>query len=837
MTVRTRSFLDERREALAASSAAFNGIAGIEVDSADGTRLVLRFVKTTPGPGGVPAAPLGASDFSITGGDRIRGVAVEAVQPDGDDLELRLNREGDFSTYTLAIDADLPGYDPILREIRFRFRVHCDTDLDCEDTAPPPGDPPLEPRLDYLARDFESYRTMILDRMAVTTPDMVERNPASLEMTLVEWLAYVGDHLSYKLDRVATEYSLETAQLRRSAARHARLVGYRMHNGVSARVLAQVEVDAAVVNLTRADLAFVTRSLDLGAPVVAMDQVPAAAARGATVFEPAHDMELTNAHNRIGLHHWGDPDAVLAKGSTEAWLRDPDRVVNLRAGDLLILVEERDAATGRAADADPEHRQAVRLIADPETVLDPLEEVSPGVLLQVHRITWHPEDALPFELCVGERPAGEELAAALGNIVVADHGMTLPEPEKLCAQPDPYEPKCAAPNMTDPELPPAPGQPDEIKPLADLDRPRPFAPTLLHKDLTFSAGTFEVLDPLTPVARITAMDPSAARADMNLTVDGKIEAWNPLSDLLAAGPEDRVFVPEVAHDGTTALRFGQGHGGRASSHGKAPVAGDLFFAHYRIGTGRAGNIGADALAHIGASGLALANVTAVRNPLAAAGGMNRETIAEVRQRAPVSFYEQRRAVTLADYEMLLMKHPDVQRAHARKRWLGSWSAIFLSVDRVGGLEVDEAFAEAMLSYLEPFRMMGHDLTIDAPIYVPLEVALKACILPDHFADDVADALEDAFSTGLREDGERAFFHPDNITFASEIYLSRIYEAAMAVPGVEDIHVETFQRASTVASTAIDEGVLTFGPREIPVLANDPNHPDQGTLTIETEGGR
>ncbi|MEE4109135.1 MAG: putative baseplate assembly protein [Halieaceae bacterium] len=829
MSERTRSFLDQRREALAASPAAFNGIAGIEVDPADGTRLILRFVKATPGPAGVPAMAqaLAPGDFSITGGDRIRSVSVESVQAAGDDLELRLNREGDFSTYTLAIDDDLPGFDPILREITFRFRVHCDTDLDCEEPAGDLEEPASEPRLDYLARDYESYRTMILDRLAVTTPDMVERNPASLEIALVEWLAYIGDQLSYKLDRVATEYSLETAQLRRSAARHARLVGYRMHNGVSARVLAQVEVNAAAVPLARRDLAFITRSSELDVPVVAMDRVPQAAARGATVFEPAHDMLLRQAHNRIGLHHWGDPDAVLARGSTEAWLRDPERVLDLRAGDLLILVEERNDSTGRAADADPAHRQAVRLVSDPETVLDPLEEVSPGVSLQVHRITWGPEDALPFELCVGLRPPGEELAVALGNIVVADHGMTLPQAEPLGIAPD----------TTDPEQPPAPGLPDEVKALAALDRPRPFAPMLAHRDLTYSAGPFTVLDPLTPAARITAMDPASATADMHLSVAGQTGQWQPLSDLLSAGAEDRVFVPEVTQDGEVTLRFGQGHGDQSSSHGKTPVAGDQFFAHYRVGSGRAGNIGADALAHIGAAGVALANVVRVRNPLPAAGGVNRESIAEVRQRAPVSFYEQRRAVTLADYEDLLNKHPDVQRAHARKRWLGSWSAIFLSVDRVGGLEVDEDFANVLLDYLEPYRMMGHDLTIDAPIYVPLEVALKACVLPDHFARDVAEALRDAFSIGLREDGEPAFFHPDRVTFSSQIYLSGIYHAAMQVPGVEDIHVETFKRASALSSTAMDDGLISFGPREIPVLANDPNHPDQGTLTIKTEGGR
>ena len=823
MTTRTRSFLDERREALAASPAPVNGIAGIEIA---GDVATLRFVKPTPGPGGVPVAPLGPSDFVVSGGDRIRGIAVESITPNGDDLDLTFTREGDFSSYTLSIDTDVPGFDPILREITFRFRVHCDTDLDCEADPDLPPPPPEEPRLDYLARDFESYRAMMLDRLAVTTPDMTERHPASLEMTLVEWMATLGDELSYKLDKITTEYALESARLRRSAARHVRLVGYHMHNGASARVLAHVDVAGGTVPLAASDLSFATTAPVLGAPVVAQTQLPQAHAEGALIFQPAHDMTLHAAHNRIDLHHWGDPDAILAKGATEAWLRDPDIALTLAAGDLLILTETRDPATSRTEDADPTHRHAVRLIADPETTQDPLELVG-GAPLTVHRITWGPDDSLPFDLCVGERPAGQELAHALGNIVVADHGFALPDPEDLGT----------APVRTDPEMIEDPLLPGPPKPLDALDRQRPFAPTLRHKDLTFTAGPFTTGDPMVPAARILDIDPGACQADMHLTSTLEADHWRARSDLLADGPNDLVFVPEVAQDGTTTLRFGRTHGDIASTHGKTPRAGDQFRAHYRIGTGPIGNIGADALAHIAASPLALGNVLAVSNPLPGAGGLRRETIAEVGQRAPVHFLQQKRAVTLADYEALLNAHPDVQRAHARKRWLGAWSAIFLSVDRTGSTEVDEAFKTALLDYLEPFRMMGHDLTIDAPIYVPLTVTLHACVDPDHFAEDVEAALEEAFSIGHRRDGERAFFHPDNVTFSSRIYLSHIYRAAMAVPGVRDVQILDFRRAASASSDAIDEGVLNFGPREIPVLANDPNHPDQGDLTITAEGGR
>ncbi|SLN59725.1 hypothetical protein ROA7450_03095 [Roseovarius albus] len=822
MTQRTRTFLDERREALAASTASVNGIAGIEINGAVAT---LRFVKDTPGPGGVPATALGPSDFIVSGGDRIRGIAVEAVAMNGDDLDLTFTQEGDFSRYTLTIDPALPDFDPILRGINFRFRVHCDTDLDCEADADGPGAPEPEPRLDYLARDFESYRSMMLDRLAVNTPDMTERHPASLEMTLVEWMAALGDELSYKLDKITTEYTLETARLRQSAARHARLVGYQMHNGASARVLANVEVSAANVPLAREDLAFVTRTPRLGAEVVTQDRLAEAHTQGAQIFEPAHDMILRQAHNRIALHHWGDPDAILAQGATEAWVRDPDQNLALAAGDILVLVEERDPATGRSEDADPDHRQAVRLNADPETMEDPLEVIS-GAPLRVHRISWGPEDALKFTLCVGQRPAGQELAHALGNIVVADHGFTLPVPEELGT----------APHRTDPEVP-DPALPGPPKALSALDRQRPFAPTLLHKNLTFSAGSFEMGEPLVSAAQVLQVNPAKTTAALHLTSTHEPDSWLPRRDLLAEGPTALVFVPEVAIDGTTTLRFGRGHGDVPSSHGQTPRAEDAFSAHYRVGVGPIGNIGANALAHVAASPLALANVERVSNPLPALGGARRETIDEARQRAPVSFLKQKRAVTLSDYEALLNAHPDVQRAHARKRWLGGWSAIFLSVDRLGSLEVDDGFKTTLLTYLEPFRMMGHDLTIDAPIYVPLNVELKACVDMNHFAEDIAEALEEAFSTGYMRDGQLAFFHPDNVTFSSRIYLSHIYRQAMGIQGVRDVQVLEFRRAASSTSSAIGDGVLTFGPREIPVLANNPNHPDQGKLVILAEGGR
>src|SRR5262249_52819291 len=73
-----------------------------------------------------------------------------------------------------------------------------------------------EPELDYLAKDYASFRGLMLDRMAALTPEWQERSPADGHVALVELLAYTADGLSYEQDAVATQAYLGTARRRLS---------------------------------------------------------------------------------------------------------------------------------------------------------------------------------------------------------------------------------------------------------------------------------------------------------------------------------------------------------------------------------------------------------------------------------------------------------------------------------------------------------------------------------------------------------------------------------------------------------------------------------------------
>ncbi len=68
---------------------------------------------------------------------------------------------------------------------------------------------------------------------------------------------------------------------------------------------------------------------------------------------------LFEAHNKIHFYTWGDERCCLPKGATHATLRGA--LLNLKAGDVLIFEEVIGPRTGRAEDADPAHRCAVRL--------------------------------------------------------------------------------------------------------------------------------------------------------------------------------------------------------------------------------------------------------------------------------------------------------------------------------------------------------------------------------------------------------------------------------------------------------------------------------------------
>ena len=301
-------------------------------------------------------------------------------------------------------------------------------------------------------------------------------------------------------------------------------------------------------------------------------------------------------------------------------------------------------------------------------------------------------------------------------------------------------------------------------------------------------------------------------------------------DLLGSGGGDRHFVAEMEEDGRARVRFGD-HG-----HGLRPEHGARFSASYRVGNGPEGNVGARAIAHVVG---APAGIRSVRNPLPAWGGESPESVDQVRAYAPHAFKVQERAVTEDDYARMAERHSEVQRAAATFRWTGSWNTVFLTIDRRRGLPVlgDNQFTETLLRHMGRFRMAGHDLEIDGPRFVPLDIAVAICVEPEYFRGEIKAELIARLGTGVLPDGQRAFFHPDHWTFGQSVYLSQVYATILAVTGINSAEVTRLQRWGRNAAGELNAGVLRVERLEVVQLDNDPNFQENGRLTLNMRGGR
>lgn len=884
---------DTRREDVRRETKLY-GLDYLEVGD-DPTELTVYFL------GGAP--DLAPANIRIEGGSRIADIQIQAVTitrsdlPEFDDfMSIQVDRQGDFSTYTLrVVDHDEQGrviarkdFDPRYSSIDFSFRMDCANQYDC---APQPScvEPPATaPEINYLAKDYASFRQILYDRLALIMPDWKERHVPDLGVALVEVLAYTADYLSYYQDAAATEAYLDTARQRISVRRHVRLVDYPMHEGCNARawlvlnVIADPKIDLSdpyFITNARGALATVGAVTTRQKLADATSQLPPGTYE---IFESVvkSAVQFHEAHNEIHFYTWRESECCLPAGSTSATLvAIPPFELQLAPGDILVFEEVLGPVTGTAADADPSHRCAVRLTSVTAAV-DPLDGT------HLIEIEWRQEDALPFALCISALlPAPEcrmlgDISVARGNVILVDHGYTTDEDlpgvppggrEQSCGcnhlpgdvvltagkyrprlswRPltfrQPYnavvpatqvlqhDPRQASPVLSLGAIPGGPEGDSALFNWGDIQNPVPLL-SRLAADATsasnqvlisrLTASTRQLLDNYKP----TDPPPDDLLAGLTRDLTALVQWWSPVPDLLESAATDLVFVTEMDNDGYAHLRFGDG------DMGKSPDPGMTFHARYRIGNGPPGNVGAEAIATLVTRSIALDGaVRGVRNPMAAAGGIPPQPLAEVKLLAPHEFRTTlERAIIADDYAAIALRNfaAKLQNAAATLRWTGSGYEVLVVVDPKCRETADPALLCAIAKDLERYRRIGHEVLVKPAHLVPVEIKLEVCVAPHFRSDAVKLALLDRFSNRALPGGSLGFFHPDNLTFGQGIYLSRVIAAAQSVSGVRAVRVSVFRRYQLPGTSALDSGVLTLGPLEIAQADNDPNYPEHGGVEV------
>jgi hypothetical protein len=869
---------DDRRDAVRRVKG-LNGLDYIEVSNDQLTLTVFFLGKLPPE---LSEEKPGLEKFlQLEGGRRVTDIQITKVKPvsdpdpeKDDQLVITLDKYGDFSTYTLSL-AGVENIDPRYDHVDFNFKINCPSDLDCAPVCKCEPRTFTEPEINYLAKDYASFRQLILDRLALLVPDWKERHVPDLGIALVELLAYSGDYLSYFQDAVATEAYLDTARQRISVRRHARLVDYKLSEGCNARAWVCIQTDSDF-GLDPADASFTTGFDDpqlAGKIILNWDDLRSVPASAYEVFEAmplesGAQIQVYAAHTEIDFYTWGEKECCLERGSTSAtlvddWVKkepspqpsdqaDPKATASqssrerklrfLKPGDVLIFEEILGPITGNRADVDPTRRHTVRL-----TKVTPGEDAL--YKQPIVEIEWAAEDALPFPFCIsaiGEAPECkylENISVARGNVVLVDHGRTV-EAEKLGD----------VPTLRTEAICECADHPGDIQTIPGL-----FRPKLAKTPLTFRQ-------------RLAADDPPKAKwmpAVSLLKQDVRDalpqvwlkslpdEPWGARYDLIESAPDDAHFVVEIDNEGVAHLRFGDGELGfqppaamsfgvtDSASNGTGDISGAGTIpppgATYRIGNGTAGNVGAEVISLLVLKNTTLSGASiTVRNPLPAQSGTNAEPLSEAKLFAPHDFRDPKkiqRAIIADDYEMIAERNAKVQQASAALVWTGSWYEADTAIDPFGGEDADDALLRQIATYLEKYRRIGHDLRVMRARYVPLDLKLEVCALPHYQRAHVKTALLDVFSNRILTGSRRGFFHPDNLTFGEGIFLGKIVATAQAVPGVECVRVTRFQRLFESANREIENGVLPLRVNEVAQLDNDPNYPEHGKLEIQVGGGR
>jgi hypothetical protein len=819
----------DRRTAVL-ESPSFNGIDFVEVANDAQTALRVHFLN-----GLSLAYTLDSPAVTIAGGESIPTVAVNPIDDardwgcDGTHrvLNLTVAAPGDFSNYTLTLHqkaslaSGSPILDPFFASSVFSYKARCPSDLDCQ--APPvvcPSPDSDAPPIDYLAKDFLSFRQALLDFSALRYPEWQERSEADFGVMFLEALSALADDLSYTQDRIAAEASLPFATQRRSVVRMARLVDYEPGPAVSATVLLQFDVVAGKTAIAGGLLVTAPGPDGTSIPFetgTSLADRQLSPATGRPVVPPT---PVSPAWNRGAIvpYWFDDSQRCLRAGATQMYV--VGNGLGLQAGQSLLI------ETAPATTADPPIRQIVQLTGPGTELCDPLYPPPAGHSFSsmscpgsphgtpVTLITWRAQDALT---------AYRDLTATTlaGNLVVATQAQTRTGESFYIPQP--------------------PQQRTDMPPAAVRTGPddTPADPSLQY------LYTLRIA----PLAWLAPPDPTGySQPEILLECqppEGSSASWTFQRWLLDAGPFDPAFTVDPArysriagtagdsirydYDGDPGdtIRFGDG------VFGALPEPGTTFAVTYRTGGGLAGNVAADSITAIDPALAAEAGVMRVTNPMPAAGGVDPDPLETVRRLAPQAFRAvQYRAVLPADYAGAAETLPWVERAGSVFRWTGSWLTVFTTPEPIATElpSIDER--EQLIDLLNRYRMAGYESYVPDPEYVSVDLIVEVCAQPTAFRGDVEQAVLSSLAST-----PGGFFAHTRFTFGQPLEKSALEAAVQGANGVAGVTCLQYRvRGRTLGYIPMGD-VVAVGSDQIIRCDNDPSLPNNGSLRAIIQGGK
>ncbi len=212
--------------------------------------------------------------------------------------------------------------------------------------------------------------------------------------------------------------------------------------------------------------------------------------------------------------------------------------------------------------------------------------------------------------------------------------------------------------------------------------------------------------------------------DESITVIAADGVYTEVDNFLDSDATDRNFVVVVDQNDRATIRFGNGINGT--------IPQGVIDVDYKVGGGSIGNVEATNISVIeGTFTDDLANPVqvSVNNAIAAAGGIDRQNVEQIRQQAPVSLRVLNRTVAREDYEINAKKLPSVSRAlmlTSNEDVEIDENAGKLFIIPVGGGVPSQALKDAVLNQVTIVFPKTLTFTVDVvdPVFLTVNVSAR-----------------------------------------------------------------------------------------------------------------
>lgn len=255
--------------------------------------------------------------------------------------------------------------------------------------------------------------------------------------------------------------------------------------------------------------------------------------------------------------------------------------------------------------------------------------------------------------------------------------------------------------------------------------------------------------------------------------ESDIEEWSRVSNFIDSDITSKEYMIEVTETDEVKVMFGSGNSGMIP-----PIYDNGITATYRIGGGSQGNVPLETITQMPSK---MAVVIDTMNVEQIQVGKDKETIEEARIHAPLSLRTLWRAVTLEDYENLLIQefpHEIVKVKAIAEADRFTISLYVLTNDSTEDLPT--ILKDSYLEFLDSRKEIGYDLKMYPPTYenVTLNVTVKTnkAYQNDTVKEMIENYLVEAYKKG-------------SLGFGEELLTSQIIKKVMLLNGVFDVNIE------------------------------------------------